>query len=169
MVDIPILLSLNIQLKGRGDHFWKKKVSPIISDCSRGPYHPQWLRTLNPSCSFWRKNSLLFMYMNVDLPACVSPACPGEMSIWAVLARANRAEANSYPGQPIWERGCCLVVKKKKLHCSFKNTEQKCLSWSHDLAAGHWKISGVFIALLITLAEQLLKKVKGGVSAQLPV
>lgn len=51
------------------------------------------------------------MYMNVDFPACVSSACPGEMSIWAVSARANRAEANSYPGQPILERGCCLVVK----------------------------------------------------------
>lgn len=89
--------------------------------------------------------------MNVDLPACVSSACPGEMSIWAVSARANRAEANSYPGQPILERGCCLVVKK--LHCSFKHTEPKCLSWSHDFAAGHWKISGVLIALLITLTE----------------
>lgn len=51
------------------------------------------------------------MYKNADLPACVSPACAGEMSIWAVSVIANRAEANSYPGQPILERGCCLVVK----------------------------------------------------------
>lgn len=35
----------------------------------------------------------------------------GEMSIWAVSVIANKAEANSYPGQPILERGCCLVVK----------------------------------------------------------
>lgn len=51
------------------------------------------------------------MYKNADLPACVSPACAGEMSIWAVSVIANKAEANSYPGQPILERGGCLVVK----------------------------------------------------------
>lgn len=51
------------------------------------------------------------MYKNADLPACVSLACAGEMNIWAVSVIDNRAEANSYPGQPILERGCCLVVK----------------------------------------------------------
>ena len=56
-------------------------------------------------------NIFLLMYKNADLPACVSPACSGEMSIWTVSVIDNRAEANSYPGQSILERGCCLVVK----------------------------------------------------------
>lgn len=71
-------------------------MSPTVSDCPRGLHHPP-VPQDTESIQFILDLSLFMylMYMKVDLLVYVFPACPGEMSIQAVFARANRVDADS--------------------------------------------------------------------------